>query len=313
MDYCKKWADNNRTFNRLKTDLGLYVDVFQMPNELKIMFSDREQERSEAEGSRYEYADFCFGLNFECNGYSSIPEMNFYYIKDMLKNTRSVCFRNDMCKQFLNESQIANLYSNIEVDVSGFSQELQEEMMKYENYYKLQLQNNQSEEIEKVKRLQMQRVLECYKQFKEAVTSLNNLKMDIDIEKIKLDDINNIFFKNNGLPNENGYIEIADLFKDNMVLRMIDLSIIDLTNVDIRGMDFSGTNIHINPQNVYNKDMTCVNAVGLKFSPFTDKFDDVILNGTIIDDWKAMIVLDKLKSYDEHTIIPNLSQRNKTR
>ena len=88
-----------------------------------------------------------------------------------------------------------------------------------------------------------------------------------------------------------------------MILRMLDLSQLDLTNVNITYMDFSGTNIHINPQTIYNKDMTGVNAIGVHFSPFRDNFDDVILNGALINDYEAMIDLSKLRSYDANTII----------
>lgn len=66
-------------------------------------------------------------------------------------------------------------------------------------------------------------------------------------------------------------------------------------------MDFSGTNVHIAPQKIYNKDMTDVNATGLKFSPFTDSFEGVILNGTIITDKEANIDLDTVAKYDSRT------------
>ena len=77
-------------------------------------------------------------------------------------------------------------------------------MEKFENYYKLELHKKESKELEKVKQLQLQRILECYRQFREAAMALNNLKMEVNLEKIKLDDLGNIFFKNNGLPNEMG-------------------------------------------------------------------------------------------------------------
>lgn len=94
-----------------------------------------------------------------------------------------------------------------------------------------------------------------------------------------------------------------------MILRMIDLSAIDLTNADIRNMDFSGTNIQINPQTIYNKDMTNVNAKGVHF-PFYYSFENTIIDGCIIDDWEAMIDLDKVKSYNNSTYI-NKSNKKK--
>lgn len=100
-----------------------------------------------------------------------------------------------------------------------------------------------------------------------------------------------------------GYIEFEEFFKNNMVLRMLDLSKLDLTNVDIRGMDFSGTNIHIDPQKVYNNDLSYVNATDVKFSPFFDSFQDVVLDGTIINDYEANINLSLVRSYNGDTYI----------
>ena len=84
---------------------------------------------------------------------------------------------------------------------------------------------------------------------------------------------------------------------------MLDLSTLDLTNVDIRGIDFSGTNVHIDPQKIYNKDMSYVNATDVKFSPFFDSFQDVVLDGTIINDYEANINLDLVLSLNNDTHI----------
>ncbi len=83
---------------------------------------------------------------------------------------------------------------------------------------------------------------------------------------------------------------------------MIDLSHVKLDRVDIRYMNFSGTNIHIDPQVIYQKDMTGVNASGLKFSPWDDSFEGVNLRGAIITDYEANIHLSKVK-YDDFTQI----------
>ena len=48
--------------------------------------------------------------------------------------------------------------------------------------------------------------------------------------------------------------------------------------------------------------MTNVNAKGIHF-PFYFSFEDTILDGCIIDDWEAMIDLDRVKSYNNSTYI----------
>ncbi len=141
----------------------------------------------------------------------------------------------------------------------------------------------------------------AYEYFKKVIELLNSTKMEIGFERIKVDNIEKIIFKNNGLPNKNGYIEFEEFFENNLVLRMLDLSNVDLTNVNIIGLDFSGTNIHIDPQTIYNKDMTDVNCYGIKFSPWFCSFNDVILDGCVINDYEAMIDFTKLKSYNENT------------
>lgn len=234
---------------------------------------------------------------------------NFYYYKDDSTHTKEIYFENDKVKDILNETDIGNIYISLTVDTSYFAPELQEEFKQAYFANSAGLEEEKQKEINELKQKQIERIKEAYKLFKELAEILNNSKLDdLNLEKIKLDDIEKIFFKNNGLPNENGYIEISEFFRNNMILRMIDLSTIDLTNVDIRNMDFSGTNIQINPQTIYNKDMTNVNAKGVHF-PFYFSFEDTILDGCIIDDWEAMIDLDKVKSYNNSTYINKTNKK----
>ena len=159
------------------------------------------------------------------------------------------------------------------------------------------------ENLEDVRKKQMERLLLAKQKLKEAAELFNDLDSKTSFDKIKIDNLRQLIFKNNGQVGENGFIEFDDFFRDNELLRIIDLSDLDLENVDITNMDFSGTNIHIDPQTIYNKDMTGVNALDVHFSPFLDSFDDVILDGTKINDKEAIIDLDKVKSYNEDTII----------
>lgn len=231
----------------------------------------------------------------------AIIERNFYYYKESLSTKREIVFNNDEVKAFLNEELIGKIYAALKIDISAFPRKLQEEIRQAEISLKAELSEKENAEMLATKELQVERIMKAYALIKEATELLSLAKSDIGMEKIKLDNINAILFKNNGVPNSLGYIEFEEFFKNNMVLRMLDLSKLDLTNVDIRGMDFSGTNIHIDPQKIYNKDMSYVNATDVKFSPFFDSFHDVILDGTIINDYEANINLSLVRSYNEDT------------
>lgn len=228
---------------------------------------------------------------------------NFYYYKSINNNKREIHFNNEEVKAFLNEELIGKIYAALKIDISTFPRKFQEEIRQAEISLKADLSEKENAEMLATKELQIERIMKAYALIKEATELLSLAKSDIGIEKIKLDNINSILFKNNGVPNSLGYIEFEEFFKNNMVLKMLDLSKLDLTNVDIRGMDFSGTNIHIDPQLIYNKDMSYVNATDVKFSPFFDSFQDIILDGTIINDYEANIDLSLVHSYNDDTHI----------
>ncbi len=306
--YYLDWIEKFDNQNDLHTNIGLCLDIFQNPNDgLQIVLSDRNDEEyglKDNDREKFNSARFLW--------YAKELTANFYFWKDIDKNERTVHYKNDECKYFLNETQIANIYSTIKVDISSFPKEIQDEIKKYENYYNLKLHEQADADKNELKRMQEERLMKAYNKFKEVIEEINNLQMEVELEKIKLEDLKSIFFKNGGTPNDQGYIEIDNIFRNNMMLRMLDLSEIDLTNVDIKNMNFSGTNIHIDPQTIYNKDMTNVNASGVKFSPFHDSFDNVVLDGATITDWEAAINLEKIKSYNEQTIIPNSCKKEQS-
>jgi len=312
LNYCIAWNKKYTLGEKLSllTNLGLYVDFNYEANYYKMNISDSMNEfahRNLPNGFVISRPTM-FGIDWRGVQLNEDDlTINFYYFKDMLNNQRELKFKNDETKDIINETILADIYSKIKVDVSSFPKELQDEMKTFETYYRLKLHERADSEKTSLKVMQTKRIMEAYQMFKKATELLNNLKMeDISLDKIHMDDLENIFFKNNGRQNEQGYIEINEMFKDNMLLRMLDLSGIDFTNVDIRGMDFSGTNANIHPQLIYNKDMTNVNATGIEFSPFKpeDRFDDVVLDGAIIDSYNAMIDLDTVRSYNNQTIIP---------
>lgn len=228
---------------------------------------------------------------------------NFYYFKSVSDNSVNLSVNNNEIYNYLNEELIGKIATDILVDISVFSLPFQERIKHCDTMLKLNLDEERTAEIENSRKLERQRIMQFYNKFSELAALINNTNLDMDFKKIKFKELEKIIFKSYGLPNALGYIEFEDFFKNNMVLRMIDLSMLDLTNVDIRGMNFSGTNIHIDPQVIYNKDMTNVNATNVKFSPFFDSFDDVILDGAIINDHEANIKLDKVRSYNENTCI----------
>lgn len=294
----------------LETNIGLYIGFNCEENFLKMLISDSDSRNNLPRSFRIFRPTFFAPENIDITTKERI--MNFYYLKNIITGERELHFNNDDTKEIINETTIADIYTKLKVDISSFPKELQDEIRNFEAYYQMKLHERADNEKASLKIMQTKRIMEAYQKFKEAIELLNNLKMeDITLDKIHMDDLENIFFKNNGKPNEQGYIEINEMFKDNMLLRMLDLSNINLTNVDIRGMDFSGTNINIHPQTIYNKDMTNVNTTGVKFSPFKleDQFTDVILDGTIIDDYEAMIDLNTVKSYNNQTIIPTKQRK----
>lgn len=60
-----------------------------------------------------------------------------------------------------------------------------------------------------------------------------------------------------------------EFLKDNY-LQYLDLMLIDFTNVDIQGVDFRNTNANIDPQTVYNKDISGCNFDGIDLGISTD-------------------------------------------
>lgn len=316
IDYFIAW---NRKFNTLflgyKTSVGLFININLSPNEFKILFGDRNHGTMWAKRHAYHYGlptefyekeESISGVRgFYIDDYrpTDQDEANFYYFKNILTNENSVTYVNKEVQDFLNEELIGKLYVELQVDIANFDQELQDELRHYDLAYQAGISEAKAKEMDSLRKLQVDRIMKAYSLFKELTELLNNAKMDLPLEKIKLENLEHIIFKNNGLPNQYGAIEFEDFFRQNMILRMLDLSNLDLTSVDIRGIDFSGTNIHINPQTIFNKDMTEVNASGVKFSPFSDSFVGVILDGAIITDYEASIHLSEVKSYNEKTVI----------
>ena len=201
------------------------------------------------------------------------------------------------------EEELGKIITSLKVDISVFPKEEQDKIKQFYVSNLGGLDEEKEKTLSEFRERHLKRIMLAYDKFKEIIEIINETKMELQVEKVRVENLRNVIFKNNGIPTDNGYIEFDDFFKNNMVLRMIDLGGLDLSDVNITNMDFSGTNVHIDPQTIYNRDMTGVNALGLHFSPFSDCFDGVILDGTKINDYEAMIDLDRVKSYNNKTLI----------
>ena len=87
------------------------------------------------------------------------------------------------------------------------------------------------------------------------------------------------------------HLEIAPEFIG--VLKYIDLAVTDFTGVKLSGIDFSGTNFdHVDPQVVYNRDLSGCNFEGVHFTPASaTSYEGVNIKGckfTSDDDPKTM-------------------------
>lgn len=95
----------------------------------------------------------------------------------------------------------------------------------------------------------------------EIISKLNNPNSKISQELAKIKHISvepEVLFK---VVDDHKKIR-KEFLKDNY-LQYLDLMLIDFTNVDIQGVDFRNTNANINPQTVYNKDISGCNFDGI--------------------------------------------------
>lgn len=239
-----------------------------------------------------------------------ICDRSFFYFRKPLTNEKTLYFdsRTLLSDGILTDDSMDKMYPCLKIDISEFKKPLKDELTQLALARSTDLSVAMQDSMLSIREMQIQKLMRAYKHIKEAMKLLGEIKGDIDyskIDRIKVDDISKIIFKNEGRVGPNGSIEFEEFFKSNSILRMLDLSSVDLTGVDIRGIDFSNTNIHIDPQKVFNKDMTGVKAVNVKFSPFSDHFEGVILNGAVINDKEAAINLETVASYDDETVIGN--------
>ena len=161
-------------------------------------------------------------------------------------------------------------------------------MKKDENFWKLLVseikelkQKKYIEDLEKAKEIQEQEeilrktkrakelwelILGAMKELKELgdLSIVGRIKVDEDLLFIKVGD----------------HLELNPYFIS--FLSLIDFTLISFKNVKVSELDFSGSNALIDPQIVYNKDMSRGNYSGLDFNAAS--FKDVNISGSVFTD-----------------------------
>ena len=103
--------------------------------------------------------------------------------------------------------------------------------------------------------------------------------------------------------------EMPDIVK--MGLQIIDLSIVSFKKVNVSGVDFRGTNIRLDPQEVYNKDLRNCDFTGVYLDPLIN-FNDSDIRGAKFsydNDPTTIDLMPRFKNaiYDETTIYNGIS------
>ena len=279
-DYHKfmKMGENQMNLN---TNIGVYMNLYLTLEDLVIHFVDDETTKHP--------------LGFPVPG----KNKHFIYAKDFVhQETSFTVFQHSW--DMVTKEEWESIYPDLRVDISSFPESFQELVRNHENLLNESDLKKTLENEEKLK-LEKEKQAKAYRLLKQAIVLLQDTSRVVPMDKMRVPNLEEIIFEPREKKEEP--IRFVDYFKNNKILRMIDLSLLDLTDVDIRGMDFSNTNIHIDPQKIWQKDMSDVNCTNVKFSPFRDSFDDVRLDGTIINDHEARIDLSKVRSFDETTKI----------
>ena len=236
------------------------------------------------------------GINYEHNNISVILKGNLLSINGMIF--------------YLNSNGCINLSSVFDINEVASFEEFPE-VMSYEAFVSstrkdadfvnkakqisTDIKNkNLQNEINASKSMQDKKRQEIISQLEKLKSALNELddtagelsKIDVDLLLKRVDD----------------HLEINPDFIGQ--LKYLDLSYVDFSNVKVDGLDFSGSNASIDPQTVYNKNMSngkydglsfiakSFNGVNIRASSFENcNMDFVSMDGAITDD-----------SYDEEDV-----------
>ncbi len=167
---------------------------------------------------------------------------------------------------------------------------------------------------QKLQEAKEQEELEQQRNRREYADTLNGIKVMLkklavlqqktgDHRKIIVDDL---------LITVDEHKEINPLYINLEMLRFIDFSVVDLRNVKMTGIDFRGCNINLDPQTVYNKDLSNSNFEGLHIDTFMD-FTGVDIRGSKFSEDNDPRTVDFASSsfaqalYDDNTTYNGIS------
>ena len=169
-------------------------------------------------------------------------------------------------------------------------------------------EENKKREQEKLKELKSASEREKASMISKKKEALQQIKKSLEV----LDELENKTQSYNKIQISNLFIDVSNhreinpIFLDINMLKYIDLSLVSFKNVKISGIDFRGCNISLNPQEVYNKDLSGCNFEGIHIEPFMN-FSGVDIRGARFSDDKNPKTLDlgcgtfSMAIYDETT------------
>ena len=138
-----------------------------------------------------------------------------------------------------------------------------------------------------------QRVKELLQTISDAMKELKELGALSIVDRIKVDD--DLLFVG-----DRDHLEFNPIFIN--YLGLIDLSsLYFVKNLKVSGIDFSGTNAYINPQVVYNNDMSNGNYSGLNFN--STSFNGVNICGSSFIDCPMAFANFEGAIKDDDTVI----------
>ena len=144
---------------------------------------------------------------------------------------------------------------------------------------------------------------------RELLSELKDLNEAIAVSEYK--DVNTIDYSTKTqIPDSALFITVGEHREINPeyipYLPYIDLSYVDSTNLKVSGIDWSNTNISIDPQKVFMKDLS--NAKFSDANIVFKSFDECNLAGTDISDEKDSTLTDNI-IVDENTKLPETNKR----
>ena len=219
--------------------------------------------------------------------------------------------------------RITKLFKDKKFDWTTSIMEVTDSILSFEEFRSRILNNkdfmdNIREQVKKLKKERYQKHLEETKRIKEQEEKLKRLKRKKEILQTMSNLMKELKELDSGVSDKLDsdrleieedilLIDVDDHKEINPVfieyLSLIDLQFISFKNVKVSGIDFSYSNARINPQEVYNKDMSNGNYSGLDFNIFN--FEGVNIKGSKFIDCMMDFTQFTNVIKDENTVLPN--------